>query len=1728
MRHIAHYTSLIILFLSSFIVHSSSLLHAQPRDAGQMVVPRGWESEDSLRWGIFSVQGALSTAPEADSLLNDLEVTFDPEWGGIAPNTPFSAKRKGILAYGHHNSGDRYDWSNLGMILMQRIYYPSPARIPLGEFDEGYFWRYNDIHFNPQVKYFNNTYDSNDISAYAEYPRNDSISALTFWTYRNTVSPDTTGEEVSNSNEGRVILGYWDNRNAEQLLRTSSRYDSLPGNPKDTAETFSVTLEFNVDTDSINTSGWAGIDTTPLIRLQVLYKKGNEGGLNVGWSVLPFVPFRDAANPTNLGWYKLIDTIITKKIYDSLPYSWRRPDKTESGSPARLWNFKQLHVMIDEKPQSLSDRIILTDNPDVRNEYGGGSSALSVTTSQHQDSLVKVDSTGLTNESFLLESRVLSTYRATVRVRSLTWQDTVMDKYLYRKPEGDSSWSCNPDGSRGGYDALVNYYLDRWSNDLGTNKPREILFNDNHEPFGPLSVLGIAYIDFMASKFNIHARIREQEHGGKLSTQFRRERLSYDGKPPSIFENQYNKFGSNTFMVSLGLGLHDYFPSDYLISGRSLDLTQSWPSSQDSMVGLILSRIDASIGGDSLKPYRLYTQYISGLDPYTSSMRKSAYVALRHPKDRRFAIESDIQGWGLMHGAGTANPVYHQRPTTPEETISMFYAGLANGVSAFNSAQGIDLSPIAAQPGAIGPLYRNNPTDPVHLGADFNFGHHRRNGSWNTSTETCETDGVSYPYYLGYANQYRAYKRAISRINQVYDTNSYNRKYPFKRLEWLDAYSSYKSLSTSYDKSDTSQYNESFLKAFCTTPVKRWSRGSKNEYIDSTMSSSLVPDSAHRTYVEVGLFRDNPNDTLKGYAAMVVNTRLWPSLRDAEDSIYYNQGLDSAKDRSRSTLGDIDTRKVWFKIDTSNFPPEFQTQYYLVRDVWHQDTTYLIKHDSDFAIYLKPGEARLLYIEKGIAIKAAKDAQATSFCFNNGRRIVERDSVPKDVITYIRNGDLYVSYPARGRSFEGYNERSAGDNIATGYEVQVDTGSLYTPSISIATKYNASGDQGVMIAYFKKDSGVFGRIHIAYQHHPDSAWETVAYQGRRFADLAGDGSDVTPVLTPITQNSWVIAASYMGSPVGLQGVPGILGFRMVVNGSGHLQVVDVTPSYLYSDLITDTGTFRSTFPTIASRPIADSLYPVRLAWQKNGQIYYRRFTWQHPVTLTLETEKIISKGLPSYCYNYHPNIAVGGYAERFYKQNLTPTALTFSIPYISDNVVWESKLFKPSSNGEYWAVLRSSSQLLGAIPVNWGQFIVMRPDTDATGFRYPIVTSEHKTHDIYKKRIYDIPRPDKPYVMEGLRVAWQDENLGKLEFGHLLRYFYKSELQDPGLLPSLPLSTNELMASFEDPLILKSVTYLDTTNMSSRHNVQVTNGWFPYVANTKKIQDHWSFVIYKDPVLFAQCLDIAIKDGKGPQIKQYIPSNDSTIMIDWVPPPPGDYGDFGEQWNVPDTKPYAVSTENFVAHPNDSIIVPRWIDTIDVTGVQSILLNSTDYLIYRIQMLRSSDSSYIMTLDSGVVTKTSVLMPGSGLDPYAARVKLSSGFSSDTVFLVHQFLRTNSGNILGRAYMADCVDSNTDAAAYKRGTDDPQPVSANHSLVNMEIFPNPLSLTARIEATTPEGIVLIELYDINGKKIQTLFNGVSNGKLTLILDGKDLPNGIYFLRIQCGNTVATKKVELVK
>ena len=87
-------------------------------------------------------------------------------------------------------------------------------------------------------------------------------------------------------------------------------------------------------------------------------------------------------------------------------------------------------------------------------------------------------------------------------------------------------------------------------------------------------------------------------------------------------------------------------------------------------------------------------------------------------------------------------------------------------------------------------------------------------------------------------------------------------------------------------------------------------------------------------------------------------------------------------------------------------------------------------------------------------------------------------------------------------------------------------------------------------------------------------------------------------------------------------------------------------------------------------------------------------------------------------------------------------------------------------------------------------------------------------------------------------------------------------------------------------------------------------------------------------------------------------------------------------------------------------------------------------------------------------------------------------------------------------------------------------------------YPNPFNPATKIEYVIPDvktqhtasrRNVILKIYDLLGREIQTLVNeGKPPGKYFVEFDGSNLPSGVYFYRLTCGDFFETRKMLLLK
>jgi aminopeptidase N len=79
-------------------------------------------------------------------------------------------------------------------------------------------------------------------------------------------------------------------------------------------------------------------------------------------------------------------------------------------------------------------------------------------------------------------------------------------------------------------------------------------------------------------------------------------------------------------------------------------------------------------------------------------------------------------------------------------------------------------------------------------------------------------------------------------------------------------------------------------------------------------------------------------------------------------------------------------------------------------------------------------------------------------------------------------------------------------------------------------------------------------------------------------------------------------------------------------------------------------------------------------------------------------------------------------------------------------------------------------------------------------------------------------------------------------------------------------------------------------------------------------------------------------------------------------------------------------------------------------------------------------------------------------------------------------------------------------------------------------YPNPFNSSTTIQLELPEaGYVRIDIYNLLGQQIETLYDGYMNsGENDVVWNGNNTSSGVYFYKVTSGNRIATRKMLMIK
>ena len=82
----------------------------------------------------------------------------------------------------------------------------------------------------------------------------------------------------------------------------------------------------------------------------------------------------------------------------------------------------------------------------------------------------------------------------------------------------------------------------------------------------------------------------------------------------------------------------------------------------------------------------------------------------------------------------------------------------------------------------------------------------------------------------------------------------------------------------------------------------------------------------------------------------------------------------------------------------------------------------------------------------------------------------------------------------------------------------------------------------------------------------------------------------------------------------------------------------------------------------------------------------------------------------------------------------------------------------------------------------------------------------------------------------------------------------------------------------------------------------------------------------------------------------------------------------------------------------------------------------------------------------------------------------------------------------------------------------------------MQNYPNPFNPSSKISyAIANPSFVSLKIYDVLGREVRVLVNEHKDvGRYSLIFEANDLPSGVYFIKLQAGDFVDTKKMIVMR
>jgi hypothetical protein len=909
--------------------------------------------------------------------------------------------------------------------------------------------------------------------------------------------------------------------------------------------------------------------------------------------------------------------------------------------------------------------------------------------------------------------------------------------------------------------------------------------------------------------------------------------------------------------------------------------------------------------------------------------------------------------------------------------------------------------------------------------------------------------------------------------------------------------------------------------------------GGSNYRIDDSKVSVDYPNSAvltdDRRLFELGFFsiRQVPYTNIK--FVTVVNKRTWPyyytyTTGGVRNGIQTNDGTGA-----NSMLGAIDVRMFSAKVDldlanknSPNFKWKGLTQYFLghpmfaitdYRDYCHPQFR---TPSQFFNIQLDPGEGTLLSIEPFIASHLAgtpcSGIGPTGHMGvahpNNGRPISAMESGPTSQsyqMTYTEGGSVAVCYPVEGiqtgdSSFALRNPGTPADSL-----IDSNTNCLH-PVIAA----HPETPRQLALAYSQDSSGTGA--------HPDST--SVIF---RFANYS----------TPYAYSSYIVLDKFKTVSNYTTATPAVtpaktgcgkwwVSWRNPATG-GHIALLDTSGNIISQKTFSAGDITTTRFVSITSHlwrdtsgaSETDTCY---MAFeegprQMGATIYFLKAYCNGSGGVDTSGLLNISAGLP-YCENHYPNISMTATRGVMITWEAVMPHFTYSDSVFTLHRQHYAILHGRYPDGIRWTTYLSLKGFEAIVDHNIDDTLSMLPVTTVAD--YDAARINDTVWNDRCRLVFNDPVNEQVHISH---YGWMN--------GNFIPCFQNVAMPDASLWPSSPerKASNGVL----QPLMYTHPTYAADTIYSP----VVTIYDFPIstLINVPVLKQE----IVAKPQM-ATC-GLAVQGEVG-QIVIHRDTNTyiqtwqqrDTVLRDTTIPP----------FNWADS---SIHSQQFTIQAGDTLQYPRYFrvgqyDPGDTSEVTSYLNGSSDYVMMKVNMRSATNHAVLYTIDSCELYSGGFMQSGSFADGGISKTGFTSSITGN-VYLTFEVSRGNPANTFQVSNTEVYDDTSTidylpgppgaDTSFKKSPPHAPQ-TTAYVSQITMTVHPNPFRTQTSIELEVPKEVMMnVSVFDVLGRQVTNLFSNYSDhNNYNFTLDSKQLNPGMYYVRVQCGGEVVTRKIELLK